>query len=140
MNSYEIQIKTVRFLILIFLLVSCNNDQKAEEWYNKGLEKYKSEDYREAIKDLNKAIKLNPSFEKAFFQRGLSKGLLKDNRGAIADFSKAIKLNPEYVDAYFWRGASKIDLGDNDGGCLDWSKAGELGDDTVYEFIEKYCN
>lgn len=132
----------MRYVILILLFVSCSNKdkQKADEWYIKGLEKYKSEDYRGAIRDLNKAIELNPTFEKAFLQRGLSKGLLKDNRGAIADFSKAIKLNPDYVDAYFWRGASKIDIGDKDGGCLDLSKAGELGDDTAYEFIKKYCN
>ena len=130
----------MRYLILIFLLVSCNNNQKADQLYDKAMEKYLSQDSIGAIRDLNNAIELNPRFKKAFFRRGLAKAKLKDLRGAIADLSKAIEIDPNYAKAYFFRGAAKIDIGDKNGGCLDLSKAGELGRDSVYRDIRKYCN
>ena len=135
------KIKTLGYVLLIFLLFSCSNDQKADQWHDKAIEKYLSGDYNGAIRDSNKAIELDPEFKEAYFRRGLAKEGLKDIKGAIADFSKAIAIDPDYAKAYFFRGVDKIDTGDRNGGCLDLSKAVELGRDSksVYEFISKYC-
>lgn len=58
---------------------------------------------REAIKWLNKAIKLNPKHEQAYFERGKAKMLLNSTKSyfdAIKDYDKAIQINPLFIDAY----------------------------------------
>jgi len=67
---------------------------KAEEYYDSGVEKADSGDYQGAIKEFDKAIKLNPKLADAYYNRGLAKAYLGDYQGAIEDYSKAIKINP----------------------------------------------
>ena len=52
--------------------------------------------YKGAIADYDKAIKLNPKDAKAYNNRGGTKNMLGDYKGAIADWEKAIELNPSY--------------------------------------------
>ena len=56
------------------------------------------EDYRGAILDYTKAIKLNPNDSDAYHNRGISKLSLSQNNSACLDFSKALELGDN--DAY----------------------------------------
>lgn len=44
---------------------------KASDWFDKGIIKAYSEDYKGAISDFTKAIAINPRYAQAYYQRGL---------------------------------------------------------------------
>jgi tetratricopeptide (TPR) repeat protein len=66
-------------------------------WYNRGLAKKHSEDYKGAIEDYNQTIVLDPKYSDAYNSRGLARYELNDHAGACADFKKAIELGNEYA-------------------------------------------
>lgn len=70
---------------------ACNAE--ADDYYSKGLDKYRSQRYKEAIQDLDMAIKFNPDSTN-YFQRGMCYLKLADYDDAISDFSAAIKMQP----------------------------------------------
>ena len=103
----------MRKLTLIFLLfIFCLNvkGQNDTMFFDDGVSKTQKEEYKSAINDYTKAIKINPEYADAYFYRGCAKHKLEDYKGAISDFSKAIQINPNYVDAYYYRGLAKDDL------------------------------
>ncbi len=53
-----------------------------------------SKNFREAIKNFDKAIEINPNYSSAYEYRGKSKFAINDDEGAIEDFIKAIELDP----------------------------------------------
>ena len=132
-----------QFFVLTFPAQSTyglDTKDTATSFYESGISKLSLQDYRGAIQDFNKAIKLNPNDVEAFYGRGLSKDSLEDYKGAIEDLNKAIELDPKYVEAFSGRGIAKISLGQKSSGCLDLSKAGELGMSEAYDLIKKLCN
>ena len=128
--------KSIFILMLFFsfkIIAQSNFDYI--DYYNSGLSKVKSNDYFNAIADLNKAIELNPDLAAAYLLRGIAKNSLEDYRGALIDYSKSIELNPENSIAYNLRGTLKGGfLEDLRGSISDLSKAIELNprDDASY--------
>ena len=57
-----------------------------------GTAKYKSSKYKEAIVDLNKAIKIQPKYAQSYLLRGMCKAQLKNLNGACKDWIKADNL------------------------------------------------
>ena len=100
--------------------------ESAEFYYKSGNEKYNSENYKGALSDFSKAIKINPQYEDAYNERGNVKLDLKIYKGAISDYTKAIKINPQFGDAYYNRGLAKENLEDFDGAISDYTKAIEI--------------
>ena len=110
---------------------------ESAEFYNKrGDEKYVAEDYKGAISDYTKAIKINPQYEDAYNNRGNVKLDINNYKGAISDYTKAIEINPQYGEAYNNRGLAKRKIGDDKGGCDDYKKAIALGNKET----EKWFN
>jgi tetratricopeptide (TPR) repeat protein len=97
-------------------------------------------DYSEAISDLNKAIKLQPSFAYAYYNRANLYALSGMLPEAADDYTKAIELNPHFAEAYYNRGLLQIYMKDTRKGCLDISKAGELGITEAYQVLKNYSN
>src|SRR5256885_1863416 len=96
--------KTLVILLLSVAWATAVNAQTAKELYNSGLAKYEQKDYNGALQDLNRAIEMQPGFDKAWHNRGLVKYSMQDYAGAMADQDKAISLNPNYPNAYNDRG------------------------------------
>lgn len=95
-------------------------------------------DYNEAIADLNKAAKLQPSLSYIYYNRAGLLALSGDLPEAFEDYTRAIELDPTLAEAYFNRGIVQIMMKDTRKGCLDLSKAGELGIREAYSVLVRY--
>ena len=107
-------------------------DKSAVTFYDRGVEKYKAEDFKGAIADFDRAIEIDPSYAQAFISRGNAKDDAGKPQEAIADYNKAIELIPTYADAYNNRGITKYRLGDKQAAISDYDKA--------IEYNPKYDN
>lgn len=100
-------------------------------------------DDKGAILDFDKAIQLNPKFEKIhdlYRFRGESKFTLKDFKGALADYNKAIQLKPSSSEAYYDRGYCKKTIGDYQGALTDYNKAIQLNPSSNAAYYDRgYC-
>jgi len=83
--------------------------------------------YREAIAELDEAIRLSPRMAAAYNARGYARYLLRNYAGAIEDLTQAIRLNPKYVNAYEIRSWAKRAAGDLTGAAADLQRAKQLG-------------
>jgi len=83
--------------------------------------------YREAIAELDEAIRLAPGLAPAYNARGYARYLLRNYAGAIEDLTQAIRLNPKYVNAYEIRSWAKRAAGDLTGAAADLQRAKQLG-------------
>ena len=68
------------------------NPEESFSWNFRGISKFNLDQYEEAIKDLDQAIKLNPENYYTFRRRGLCHRELGKKGFAKRDFQKAIKL------------------------------------------------
>ena len=100
--------------------------ESAEFYYKRGNDKYDAEDYKGALKDYTKAIKINPQYSDAFNNRGNVKLDLNLYKEAIKDYRKAIEFSPQYGDAYYNSGLAKENLKDFKGAIKDYTKAIEF--------------
>jgi tetratricopeptide (TPR) repeat protein len=93
----------------------------------------------EALKDLNKAIDINPEYTEAYLLRAYVKNSLAHEKGdlydknfeveineAINDLDKAININPNYTKAYFCRGTLEQDLAIREEELGNYKKAIEI--------------
>ncbi len=117
--------KIVLTLILLFYLVPSAYSQTAETFFDMGKAKYDQGDYKGAIDDFNKAIKLKPDEASFYNYRGLAKSKTDDYKGEIQDYTEAIKLKPD-GGLYSLRGTAKEGLGDYRGAIQDYTKVIEL--------------
>ena len=68
-------------------------------------------DHVKAIEYFDKAIELNPTYEKAWYNKGFGLGELGRHEEAIECFDKAIKINPNYEKAWNNKGFGLGELG-----------------------------
>lgn len=117
-----------RILIIgtvIFSLTNCQN-QKAIEYFNAAVKLEDNDKYEEAIIELNKAIILNPKFEKAYLNRAIDKSIIGEYESAISDLNAIINLNEKAIEPYVWRAEYKRMLEQYDSAMIDVEKALEL--------------
>ena len=95
--------------------------------------------YEAVIRDIDKALALDPAFPFAWYNRGYVNSRMGNYHAAIDDFTKAIALRNDFAEAYYNRGLISILLSENHQGCLDLSRAGELGITDAYKVMKRYC-
>jgi len=104
-------------------------DDNIDSYYKTRSEVYiQKEDYSNALKDLNKAMELDPSNFTVldYSQRARIKYFLNDNIGAIKDIDEAIKRNTKESTYYSLKAAILSELGDDFGAEKQYDKAIEL--------------
>ena len=97
------------------------------------------EDYQGAINDFTTAIKLDSTYENAYFGRGDAKLNMKDYRGAVKDYTLIIQRKPQNGKGYYKRGMCYILWNKNKDACADLNIAGDLGYLAAYPAIQKFC-
>jgi tetratricopeptide (TPR) repeat protein len=84
----------------------------AQAYVNLALARSRVGDHQGALRDAQAAIRLDPSFARAFFVRAKARAALGDLEGAVEDNSEAIRLDPAMTPAYNNRGQARGGLGD----------------------------
>jgi tetratricopeptide (TPR) repeat protein len=130
--------------IVLFFLFSCASTQKRQDesrdakfYNNRGIAFAEKGQYDQAISDFNRAIEINPRYNKAYNNRGIVYRLRGQYNQAISDFNKAIATNPLDAEAYnnlawllatakaqgFRNGKKAVELALNACGLSDWKNA-----------------
>ena len=84
--------------------------------------KYDRKDYRGALEDYSRDLRLNPESASSYYNRGLAKYMLLDFQGAIRDFTLTIQRNPNHFKAYYSRGLANGELHDYDAAIQNYSE------------------
>jgi len=80
--------------------VNQSNQNKAMRHLSRSLRFFYDEEYRNALSEVNFAIKLNPSLAIAYGRRGSIYYKLGDNRRATLNWNVALQLDPEFTEIY----------------------------------------
>jgi|GEM_PF-512297 len=96
--------KKISTVILLFMTLGAIG-QTAQDYLDLGIEKHEAQDYKEALKYYDKAIKSDKKLTSAYFNRGSVRFETKDLKGALEDFNKVISLNDKFTRAYYSRAA-----------------------------------
>lgn len=97
-----------------------------QQHYLTGYQLAQQRKYREAITELNQAIRLQPDFAPAYNGRGYARFQLHNYAAAIRDLDRAISLDPQYANAYHIRSVVKKAMGNLKGAAADARRAEEL--------------
>jgi tetratricopeptide (TPR) repeat protein len=103
---------------------------------NRGVAQDNIGNYRKAIEDYSKAIKLNPLYAEAYVNRGIVYAKSGRYQEAIENFNMAIMINPKAIFAFYNRGLYYKRLGEYQGAIKDFDTA--IGLDSQY--IAAYLN
>ncbi len=117
-----------------------NVNQKAEYYFNRGIDKKNLLDYNGAIAEFAKAIELKSTIDKFYATRAACKESIYDFKGAISDYTIAILLNPSSSIHYSDRARCKNNLEDFFGSIIDCNKAIELNFNNVDAYVERSKN
>ncbi|HEV3329885.1 MAG TPA: tetratricopeptide repeat protein [Bryobacteraceae bacterium] len=98
------------------------SDVDARQHERVGRQKLGALQYKEAIAELNEAIRLDPDHAPAYNARGFAWYRLYNFSLALADLDKAIELDPNYANAYRNRAAVRKAAGDLSGAAADLQK------------------
>ena len=102
-----------------------------------GLFRFEEGDPEGAREDFSQAIRLNPTYVRAYNNRGGARKSFGDLHGALKDYDQAIKLDPKYVKAYYNRANTRRIGGDLQGAIKDYDQAIKLNPKWWPAWLEK---
>ncbi len=114
-----------------------NLAKQAIEINNQAKQKMEKGNYQGVIKDLNKAINLNPGQSEIYLSRGVAYSQLAMRIAAIADFNKAIEINPENSQAYYYRGDEYLQLGEKQKALQDLNKSIKIDANNPKSYLNR---
>lgn len=126
---------TIPFVFALFYAQPSDDPQsRSSEYCYLGLEKFKGEEFSEAIKLYSTAFEIDPSNTEAIYMRGLSKSRMGDSKGAISDYSILVKISPNDAEAFSLMADEKLNVQDSVGAFSDSERAIQIGsnDPDVY--------
>lgn len=82
----------------------------AKEFYLRGIQRYQTREYTQAIEDYTKAIKLDPKFVDAYLKRCEVRNQLGDNQGVLDDCYQIFSIAPATPKAHYYQGRARFNL------------------------------
>ena len=95
--------------------------------------------FKDAMKDFEKSIEINPKFYSGIVARGTLSDENAEFDIAIEYYNKAINLEPKNPQAYFNKGNTYFNKKELKKACEIWIKAKEFGSEYAQERIDKEC-
>ena len=127
--------KKVVFIISLSLIPMagfCQTENlKAQQYYNRAMDKVFRKDHKGAIYDFSEAVKLDSGFIEAYENRGVSRYYLGDYAGAIEDYDKALEIDPDDFNTCVRRGWARFRMNDFSGAMADFNRAVEGDPDNA---------
>jgi len=105
---------------------------EAIAYIKRGMAWFEKNDYEQAIKEFNEAIRLDPKYALAYWNRGKAWLAKSDYDQAILDYGRAIQLDPTDASAYESRGYAWFCKEDYDEAIKDYNEAIRLDSQTTY--------
>ena len=90
---------------------SYSTPRTAQDFYNRGTQRTQQKEYRLAIEDYTKAIKLNPKFVDAYLKRCEMRYKMSDNQGVLDDCYQIFQIDPNIAKAHYYQGRARYSLG-----------------------------
>ncbi len=106
-------------------------NRQAMYYYSNGVNLYKKAKMKEAVVELDQAIKLDPNCGEFYFRRGDCLLELDKLNDAYADFSKAIQLEPKHYPAYKRRARLNYERGKLDDALKDYTSAEKVAPNLI---------
>jgi tetratricopeptide (TPR) repeat protein len=97
--------------------------------------------YDDALLDLNRVIRLEPSNSSAYRERGVVQSLMKRHADAVEDYTAALRINSLDAEALVYRGNAFVELKNELRAIEDYSRALDIDDskaDTFYRRGKAY--
>lgn len=92
---------------------------------------------KDALADLNEAIRLNTRESGYYINRGLVRYQLKDLRGAMADYDQVVSMDSHNLIARFNRGLLRAQIGDNNRAIEDFDVVIEIEPDNYMAYYNR---
>jgi len=110
---------------------------KTQDYFNKGGALGDLGRHDEALEMFDKAIEINPQFDKAYYNKGLALGNLGRCEEAIEMFDKTIEINPQDAKAYYNKGVILGKLGRHEEAIEMFDNAIEIDPQNVSAYLNK---
>ena len=100
------------------------NTKNEDYYFQKAEAEYQNGNYKVAIENLDKAIKIKPNAEYYFYRGYVKEHILEfgDRNSAIEDYTKAIELAPDKAMPYYNRGLQRQHMKEYKGSLEDFDK------------------
>ena len=108
-----------------------------KEYFTQLLEKAEKGDTRQAIEDLDWALKVDPQDAQAYCCRGVVRCKLGNYQDAISDFNQALRLNFQDAIVYRNRGKARFKLGDRQGAIADFNLGLQMQPDDTLLYLAR---
>jgi len=90
---------------------SYSTPRTAQDFYHRGGLRTQQKEYRQAIEDYTKAIKLDAQFVDAYLKRCEMRYKMGENQGVLDDCYHIFQINPNVAKAYYYQGRARYSLG-----------------------------
>ena len=112
-------------------------ESSAADYEEYAFEAYVSDNYEDAIKNYDTAIKLSPRKSSLYLSRGRVKSEMKFYMDAIEDFNKALEINSNDWHAFYLRGLAKYNLQRYRESITDFDKFIEMISSDPYSYAAR---
>ena len=116
-----------------------HSDEKAAIYSNLGKAKMLQGKIKEALKNYDYSIRLDPKQYTAWLNRALAKQKAGDFKGAVSDFNTCLEINPKMAEAYYNRALLFLEMNNKENACNDLRQASELGISFAKILMQQYC-
>jgi len=140
-KNYRLNVKysVSNNILLLFIIIfpAITTAQRFGSYLKYGKNELNKENYLEAIKYFNSAVKQRPASYEGYFLRGVAKYSLDDYIGAEKDFTNAIEFDPYNAEIYHYRAIVRSEQYNFGGALEDYGTAIELDPKNPYIYLNR---